>query len=91
MRKMALLAMSMLGVMAGSVSAERRSSRSTYGTYGTGSNARSTRVDGYTKRDGTYVAPHQRTSPNGTQRDNYNTRGNYNPSTGKTGKTWATK
>jgi len=26
-----------------------------------------TRVHGYTKKDGTYVVPHNRTSPNGTQ------------------------
>jgi hypothetical protein len=28
-------------------------------------------VGGYTKRDGTYVAPHIRSSPNGTKADNY--------------------
>jgi hypothetical protein len=28
-------------------------------------------VDGYTRRDGTYVQPHIRTSPNGTCWDNY--------------------
>jgi len=44
-----------------------------------------TYVRGYTRKDGTYVAPHYRTSPNRTQRDNYSTYGNYNPYTGKTG------
>ncbi len=44
-----------------------------------------TRVDGYTKRDGTYVAPHTRTSPNSTKSDNYSTQGNTNPWTGKQG------
>lgn len=43
------------------------------------------KVKGYTKKDGTYVAPHTRSSPNSTQRDNYGTKGNYNPSTGKSG------
>lgn len=59
-------------------------SKSTGGT-GTGSNSSSHGVKGYTKKDGTYVAPHRQTSPNSTTRDNYGTRGNYNPYTGKTG------
>ena len=44
-----------------------------------------TRVHGYTKKDGTYVAAHSRTSPNGTQRDNWSSKGNINPNTGKEG------
>lgn len=40
-------------------------------------------VDGYTRRDGTYVRPHQRTRPNDTIRDNYNYPGNWNPNTGR--------
>lgn len=42
-------------------------------------------VNGYTRKDGTYVAPHYRSNPNSTQRDNYSTYGNTNPYTGKTG------
>jgi len=42
-------------------------------------------VRGYTKKDGTYVAPHTRSSPNGTKADNYSTKGNVNPYTGKQG------
>jgi hypothetical protein len=42
-------------------------------------------VSGYTKKDGTYVAPHQRTAPNSTKADNYSTQGNVNPYTGKEG------
>ena len=42
-------------------------------------------VNGYTRRDGTYVQGHYRSSPNYTRMDNYSTRGNYNPYTGKTG------
>lgn len=42
-------------------------------------------VKGYTKKSGTYVAPHQRTSPNKTKTDNYSTKGNVNPYTGKAG------
>lgn len=43
------------------------------------------RVKGYVKKDGTYVAPHYRSSPNGTTLDNYSTKGNTNPYTGKVG------
>jgi hypothetical protein len=42
-------------------------------------------VSGYTRKDGTYVAPHTRTDPNSTTFDNYSTKGNYSPSTGKEG------
>jgi len=35
-------------------------------TYGTGSNPSSNSVEGYTTNRGTYVAPHQQTSPNST-------------------------
>jgi hypothetical protein len=55
------------------------------GLYGTGSNPSSHQVDGYTRNNGTYVAPHQQTNPNNTQTDNYGTSGNVNPYTGQTG------
>lgn len=42
-------------------------------------------VNGYTRRDGTYVAPHYRSSPNGSTLDNWSTRGNVNPYTGQYG------
>ena len=42
-------------------------------------------VKGYTRKDGTYVAPHQRSAPNSTRNDNYTTRGNINPYTGEPG------
>lgn len=42
-------------------------------------------VNGYTRKDGTYVAPHERTAPNNTTLDNYSTKGNVNPYTGKPG------
>ena len=38
-----------------------------------------------TNRNGTYVAPHVRTSPNGSRIDNWSTKGNSNPYTGKPG------
>ena len=49
------------------------------------SNPHSTPVKGYTKKNGTFVQPSHRTAPNHTQRDNYNTKGNTNPNTGKSG------
>lgn len=42
-------------------------------------------VRGYTRQDGTYVQPHQRSAPNNTTLDNYSTRGNVNPYTGAAG------
>lgn len=43
------------------------------------------RVNGYWKKNGTYVAPHYRSSPNSNPYDNYSTRGNFNPYTGQRG------
>ena len=43
-------------------------------------------VSGHTTKSGTYVAPHMATNPNGTKLDNYSTKGNVNPYTGKEGK-----
>ena len=46
-----------------------------------------TRVKGYTTKRGTYVAPHYKSTSNKTRFDNYSTKGNYNPYTGKKGYT----
>jgi hypothetical protein len=45
----------------------------------------STRVRGYTKKSGTYVAPHRKTTPDKSKSNNYSTKGNVNPYTGKKG------
>lgn len=42
-------------------------------------------VRGYTRSDGTYVAPHMQTNADSTKLDNYSTRGNTNPYTGREG------
>jgi len=48
--------------------------------------ARTIRVKGYYKPStGTYVQPHYKTSPNKSKLDNYSTKGNINPFTGKKG------
>lgn len=49
-----------------------------------------TRVRSYTRRDGTFVEHHDRTHENKTQRDNWSTKGNTNPETGKPGTVEAT-
>lgn len=48
--------------------------------------ARTVRVKGHTTRSGRYVQPHYRTSPNHTKFDNWSTKGNVNPYTGKEGR-----
>jgi hypothetical protein len=42
-------------------------------------------VKGYYRKDGTYVAPHHRTSPDSSTSNNWSTKGNMNPYTGKEG------
>jgi len=40
-------------------------------------------VNGYHRRDGTYVSPHRRSAPDGNPSNNYSFPGNTNPYTGK--------
>lgn len=40
---------------------------------------------GYSRSDGTYVKGHYSSQPNHTKRDNWSTKGNTNPYTGKAG------
>jgi hypothetical protein len=47
--------------------------------------AKDTYVNGYTKKDGTYVEPHHRSGADSTTTNNYSTKGNVNPYTGKAG------
>ena len=42
-------------------------------------------VNGYWRRDGTYVAPYHRTEPNQYRYDNFSSQGNTNPYTGRQG------
>lgn len=44
-----------------------------------------THVRGYYRKNGTYVAPHYRSSPNSSRLDNWSTKGNVNPYTGQPG------
>lgn len=47
--------------------------------------AADTRVNGYIKKDGTYVAPHVRSAPDSSSNNNWSTQGNSNPYTGQAG------
>jgi hypothetical protein len=42
-------------------------------------------VRGHYRRDGTYVQPHQKTPKDNSRLNNYSTKGNINPYTGKKG------
>jgi hypothetical protein len=42
-------------------------------------------VQSYTKKDGTHVAPHERSKADGNFSNNWSTKGNVNPFTGKEG------
>lgn len=42
-------------------------------------------VRGHVRKNGSYVRPHRATNRNGTKLDNYSTKGNVNPYTGKPG------
>lgn len=70
MKKIFLVIALLVGLMSLSASAE----------------ARITRVKGYYKPStGRYVAPYYKTTPNSYKFDNFSTKGNYNPFTGKKG------
>jgi hypothetical protein len=61
---------------------------STFGLAGTSHHSKSTtdvHVSAHTTKKGKYVKAHERTAPNSTQTDNYSTKGNVNPYTGKKG------
>ena len=50
-----------------------------------GSHSGHVAVRSHTRKTGTQVSPHHRSGPNRTQSDNWSTRGNVNPDTGKPG------
>lgn len=87
MNRIQLLApCALLIVSLGQASAQTSSYGSGGSTYPNGvANPNSHPVGGYVRSNGTYVAPSQATNPNSTKSDNYSTKGNVNPYTGKTG------
>jgi hypothetical protein len=56
-----------------------------FGVLVLGALAKDVSVKGYFRKDGTYVAPHMRSAPNATASDNWSSKGNVNPYTGKPG------
>jgi hypothetical protein len=52
---------------------------------------RQVQVDGHVRKDGTYVPPHYRTTPDSSRSNNWGSQGNTNPHTGQEGKVdpWA--
>ena len=72
-------------IIAGAAALIATAAQAQYRTYGTGSNSSSTYVQPHVNSNGSYTSGHYRTTPNGTQMDNYGSRGNYNPYTGRTG------
>jgi len=53
--------------------------------HGSARSSHSVHVHGFMRSNGTYVAPHMRTSPDSTKFNNWSTKGNVNPYTGKAG------
>jgi hypothetical protein len=76
-----LLSILVGGFVPSSQAARRSSNKSNYNY----SSPRSESVRGYTRKDGTYVQPYRRSIGNSTRRDNWSTKGNINPYTGKKG------
>ena len=59
--------------------------RSSAGASGTGSNPSSKHVRGYVKKNGTYVAPHDKSTSDKNFENNWTTKGNENLRTGAEG------
>lgn len=86
MRKIFLFA----AIVAVTLSGHAQARDSTYGGYsakpGSSYGSRSDHsVKGYTRSNGTYVQPSHATNPDVTKNNNYSTKGNVNPYTGKLG------
>ena len=74
-----MLSMVMVMVLAATANAGHGGGR------GTGSSSHSHAVRGYTRKNGTHVAAHRQTNSDHTQLNNYSTKGNVNPYTGRVG------
>jgi len=71
-------------VLARGGSSSRSSGSRTTSTSSHGSSS-STTVRGHTRKDGTYVPAHKRSNPDGSKTNNWSSKGNVNPYTGKQG------
>jgi hypothetical protein len=74
---------------AASLGAQARGGGGHSGSHASGSSSSgytgSHSTSSYTRGNGTYVAPSHATNPNSTKADNWTTKGNVNPYTGKAG------
>lgn len=77
----AILVFACLALAATSASASGRHARSTRSSY----RPAAVHVSGYVKRNGTYVQPHYQTTPDNSRRNNWSSKPNVNPYTGKPG------
>jgi hypothetical protein len=73
------------GGKGGGSSRSSGSSRSRSYSPGTGSKSSHTTSRGYTRKNGTHVDSYKRSTPDKTINNNYTTKGNTNPHTGKSG------
>lgn len=76
MRSLQLLALSLALALTGVAKSSHSSSHSSGSTV---------HVKTYTKKNGTVVQKHDRTAPDKTKKNNWSTKGNVNPETGKAG------
>lgn len=65
--------------------ARRSGGGGSYKSSKSSSRSHTTNVRPHTTKKGTYVPAHKRTTPNKNKRDNWSTKGNENPYTGKKG------
>ncbi|WP_082806943.1 hypothetical protein [Collimonas pratensis] len=87
MRKVLYIAVMAMG-LSGSVYARgggHSSSHSSYSSHSASSYSSNHTVHGYTRSNGTHVGSYHATNRNATKNDNYSTKGNVNPYTGKAG------
>src|SRR6266436_242600 len=78
---LALALLALLSIPA--IAFARGGGHSGYHSYGSGRSSSSVHVNGYSRRSGSYVAPHFRTAPDHTKFNNWSSKGNVNPYTGK--------
>lgn len=92
--KSTIQAVSLVMILAVSVAAQAKGSgggrshsggHSSKAATGTGSSSSRTHVSSYTSRNGKYVASHDRSSKDHMKSNNWSTKGNVNPDTGKRG------
>jgi hypothetical protein len=82
---MALLAFGTLAFARGGGGGHSSGGHGSSSSYSSGGSTGSHSTSGYVKSNGTYVAPSHATNPNGSKADNWSTKGNVNPYTGKLG------